>query len=97
MDELIHSLSLSGYGCFVGKTFFGCIMYADDRLLLSPSLHGLQAMLDICSVYADCHNLVFNPTKTTCSVVGRNRLSGKVSQCHLLMLHLVTVVIWCDL
>ena len=28
------------------------------KLLLSPSLHGLQAMLDICSVYADCHNLV---------------------------------------
>jgi len=30
-------------------------------------------MLDICSVYVDCHNVVFNPTKTICSVVGKQK------------------------
>ena len=59
-DELICSLSQSGYGCYIGKTFFGCIMYADDLLLLSPSLDGLQCMLDVCCTYAECHDLVFN-------------------------------------
>jgi len=74
----------------VGKTFFGCIMYADDLLLLSHSLHGLQAMLDICSVYADCHNLVFNPAKTICSVVGKQRF--KISDVYLDN-HTIQ---WCD-
>jgi len=38
VDELLHKLSKSGYGCHVGNTFSGCIMYADDHTLLSPSL-----------------------------------------------------------
>ena len=28
--------------------FFGCVMYADDILLLSASFSGLQYMLNIC-------------------------------------------------
>ena len=47
VDELIDSFGNSGNGCFVNTTFVGCIMYADDLLLLSPSLRGMQAMLDI--------------------------------------------------
>jgi hypothetical protein len=35
-----------------------CIMYADDLLLLSPSVNGLQSMLDICSVYGGFHYLM---------------------------------------
>ena len=42
MDDLIIELELSG----LGNTFFGCIMYADDLLLISASVSGLQSMLD---------------------------------------------------
>ena len=45
---LILELESSGYGCFIGNKFFGCVMYADDLLLLSASVSGLQSMLDIC-------------------------------------------------
>jgi len=31
--------------------FFGCIIYADDIILLSPSIIGLQAMLDVYAQY----------------------------------------------
>jgi len=44
---VIKELQLNGDGCYVGKCFIGCIMYADDLLLLSPSIIGLQRMLDI--------------------------------------------------
>jgi len=68
VDELLLSLSTSSYGCHVGDNFFGCIMYADDLILLSPSLSGLQCLVDICSIYAKDHNLVFNTKKTICTV-----------------------------
>ena len=69
------SLSTSSFGCHVGDNFFRCIMYADDLILLSPSLSGLQHLVDICSVYAKDHNLVFNTKKTICTVVGNPKFT----------------------
>jgi len=39
---------MSGYGCVIGGEFFGCIMYADDLVLVSHSVGVLQKMIDIC-------------------------------------------------
>jgi len=47
-------------------------------------------MLDICSVYANCHNLVFNPAKTICSVVGKQKF--RISEVYLDN----HVIHWCD-
>jgi len=47
-------------------------------------------MLDICSVYADCLNLVFNPAKTICSVVSKQRF--RISDVYLDN----HVIQWCD-
>jgi len=74
-DELLRKLSKSGYGCHVGNTFFGCIMYADNLILLSPSFCALQYMIDICSDYATDHSLVFNVKKTVCTSVNRPKCS----------------------
>ena len=41
VDELIDSLSDSGFGYYIGSQCFGFIMYADDLIMLSPSLKGL--------------------------------------------------------
>ena len=41
VDDLIDELRQSGYGLFVGHIFTGCILYADDIVLLSPSCFGL--------------------------------------------------------
>jgi DMSO/TMAO reductase YedYZ heme-binding membrane subunit len=69
VDDVIEELKYSSYGCHVGRLFVGCIMYADDLLLMSPSVGGLQRMLDICSAYGSVHNIVFNPSKTVCASV----------------------------
>ena len=73
VDDLIDSLSVSGFGCYINKSFFGCIMYADDLLILSSSLSGLQHMLDLCSEYAKLHSLVYNVKKTCCTAIGKQR------------------------
>ena len=56
--------------------FFGCIMYADDLLLLSGSVSGLQNLLDICSDYGRVCQIIFN-AKKLCLVVGRMRLFNR--------------------
>ena len=47
VDDLIERLRGSGYDIYIGCLFCGCILYADDIVLLSGSCHGLQKLLDI--------------------------------------------------
>jgi Reverse transcriptase (RNA-dependent DNA polymerase) len=70
VDELIEELGSSGNGCHINKIFFGCIMYADDIILLSPSVIGLQCMLDICFEFGAKHDIIFNSKKSVCLLVG---------------------------
>jgi len=67
----------SGY-----KTWIGCILYADDIILLSASLSSFQVMLNkVCATLKDL-KLNINCTKSTCVVFVR--ITRKVYQpCHL--------------
>ena len=47
IDELFSLLSKSGFGCYINNVFYGIVGYADDLVLLSPDLKGLQIMFDI--------------------------------------------------
>jgi len=42
VDDVITALRNYAYGIFVGNIFTGCILYADDIILLSCSFYGLQ-------------------------------------------------------
>ena len=55
---------------FIGKLFLGCILYADDVLLLSSGCHGLQCMLNICIEFGMKWDIRFNPAKTQCVSFG---------------------------
>ena len=56
INDLILELEQNRQGCFIGHMFYGCIVYADDILLLAPSLRALRHMLNICSIFADDNN-----------------------------------------
>ena len=43
----------------------------NDVILLSPSLLGLQAMLDSCTQYSVSHNIVFNSKKSAYTIIGK--------------------------
>jgi len=60
-----------GVGCCISSIFLGCILYADDILLLSPTVSGLQNMLDKCAEVASMLSLEFNVTKSQCVVIGK--------------------------
>ena len=52
----------------MGGEYVGVLRYADDLLLISPTIDGLQDMLRVCEGYALEHNLKFstnvNPAKS---------------------------------
>ena len=51
--------------------FVGCILYADDMILLCPSVKGLQSMLDLCVDVASSLSLTFNASKSMCLSIGK--------------------------
>ena len=72
IDDLFATLRKRKTGCWVGNMFIGIVGYADNLLLLAPTLDGLQDMTKTCEEYAKTHNLTFsthpdtNKCKTKC-------------------------------
>ena len=52
IDVLLKRLEENHVGCHVGKKFVGCIAYADDIVLLSPSVSSLSFMLRVCEKFS---------------------------------------------
>jgi hypothetical protein len=52
-------------------SFAGALAYADDLVLLSASLNGLQVLLDVCSDVAGMYDIIFNVNKSVAGFVGR--------------------------
>ena len=70
MDELLVTLKNNGVGCHMGHHFVGAFGYADDIILLCPSLAGMRGMVKICEDYATLHNILFNGKKSVYLVFG---------------------------
>lgn len=67
---LIVALRKLDHGCHLHGMYVGCIMYADDLLLLSGSMIDLQLMLNKCSEVGEDLGITFNAKKSKCIVVG---------------------------
>jgi len=50
IGSVVESLVLADLGCHIKGTYIGCLIYADDIILLSASVGSLQKMLYICYV-----------------------------------------------
>ena len=63
IDDLFYELKDSNFGCHVGNVFCGAFGYADDIILLCPSIFGLQKLINICDHFAVRHDVIFNADK----------------------------------
>ena len=90
-NVFINQLKQLGVGCHISSLFLGCILYADDLLLLSPSVTGLQAMLDKCSEVAKVLSLEFNAEKSHCITIGKKN-AGDITSMNLCG----NLVEWCE-
>jgi len=68
---VINSWKLSDLGCQINGVYIGCLVYADDIILLSASVGTLQKMLDICYASGTDINIMFNAKKSSLFVVGK--------------------------
>ena len=59
-DSLFDILRKKRTGCWIDNVFVGIVGYADDLLLLSPTMDGLQEMVTTCEEFANDHNLKFS-------------------------------------
>ena len=86
LDPLISSLRESGYGCIVAGFWYGALFYADDGILLSTSVTGLQKMVTICEEHAKSNNLEFSTdldpkkSKTICMAFHGGKAPAEVSK-----------------
>ena len=71
MHDLIERLKLCGFGCDLIHIVISCIFFADDVVLLSPSRHGLQQLLNICATYCKEYCLDFNVKKSKIMIIGK--------------------------
>ena len=76
-QEMIQELSECSSGICVGKTSYNVFCYADDILLLSLSVTGLQKLMDVANKYVINHGLSFNAKKSSCSVFGKHYLESE--------------------
>ena len=72
VDSLISTLRNSGSGVFIGNTFIGCMLYADDIVLISLTCNGLQRLVNYCYYYGKAWDIKFNPRKSQVSTFGGN-------------------------
>ena len=66
MDCLSESLGNTQTGSNVGGVKINHLMYADDLGIISPSVKGLQGLLDICALYGQNHDILCDHSKTVC-------------------------------
>ena len=71
VNSLLEKLEHSGLGCHVGSFFIGALMYADDLLLITPSVHALQLMINLCVNELDCLDMRINVNKSACIRFGK--------------------------
>ena len=70
VDVIIDALSKAGYCCFVRKIYMGCIVYADDIILLFASIVALQEMLNICFHKGEELDIIINNSKSFLFKIG---------------------------
>ena len=75
----ITQLRNSDLGCHVKNIYLGCLMYADDLLLISSSVIDLQRMLNICGMIGDGLEIKFNGSKSKCIVIGPKKVHNLAS------------------
>jgi hypothetical protein len=71
---MISDLNTMQSGITIDGANFNAFCCADDVLLASTTVTGLQHLIDKASAYIFQHGLRFNPTKTSYLTFGKHRL-----------------------
>ena len=64
LDGLIDKVSNCPFGCFIRNVCMSILLYADDILLIAPSVTALQKLLLVCDHELSCLDMSINEKKS---------------------------------
>jgi len=64
--ELLGSIHNTGIGCFIGNMCVNIIAYADDLVIIAPSWHAMQTLLNVLQSQSAVIDMSCNANKTVC-------------------------------
>jgi len=70
VDDILAIVEKRRSGCFYQSVCVSIVMYADDILLLSPSVTVVQELLYVCENVLGSLDLSINPKKSVCTRIG---------------------------
>ena len=70
----LKSLESSKVGCYINKQCMNHLFYADDAVLLAPTVDALQKLIDVCQDFARKGDMVYNFEKSECTTFIPNTL-----------------------
>ena len=70
VDDALSKLNDTDFGCCIRGFFINAVMYADDILLMSSSLHLIQSLVNLCEKAFLKINLKFNVSKSAALRIG---------------------------
>ena len=56
----------------MGLNKINLLCYAVDTALVAPSLKGLQELIDLCQIFGEDYDVIFNVVKTKCMLFKPN-------------------------
>ena len=71
-QNLISELNSLNIGIIINNQRYNALCYADDILLISTTVTGLQKLIDKAVSHITKKGLKFNPLKTECFIAGKN-------------------------
>ena len=74
VDKLSEQLESSKVGCHINKQCMNHLFYADDAVLLAPTVDALQKLIDVCQDFARKGDMVYNFEKSECTAFIPNTL-----------------------
>ena len=71
INDIISGVEEQNVGCIIGFVPICIILYADDILLLAPSVNALQLLLHTCEIGLRKLDFYINSAKSVCIRIGR--------------------------
>jgi Reverse transcriptase (RNA-dependent DNA polymerase) len=71
IDGIVNKIIDADVGCYVSTVCVSIFLYADDILLIAPSVSGLQTLVNICETELIKIDMSINPKKSVCIRFGQ--------------------------
>ena len=81
---MVNKVGKCPFGCFIKNVCMSILLYADDILLIAPSVTSLQKLLHIFDHEISCIDMSINVKKSNCLTIGQacNHECRKISKLH---------------